>query len=66
MVAERSIRLERCFVKNIQDIRSEYTGISSLKQCLIIVADNLRFSIQHLMILKRVKSVPKTNYKCIS
>jgi len=43
VVAERSVHLERLFVKIIEDIRSAYTGISSLKQCLIIVAENLRF-----------------------
>jgi len=32
-------------------IRSKYTGISSLKQCLIIVAENLKFSIQLLKVL---------------
>jgi hypothetical protein len=33
MVAERSVGLRRLVVKTIGGIRSEYTGISSQKQC---------------------------------
>jgi len=43
----------------------EHTGISSVKQCLIIVAENLRFLIQHLMLLKNYKTALKTNSKGI-
>jgi len=47
LVAERSVRFISLFIKINKNIRSEHTGISSLKQCkLIIVVKNLRFSIQ--------------------
>jgi len=61
LVAERSVFLMKISCKIIGDIRSEYTGMSSDKQCLIIVAENLRFLIQHLMKLKffLIKTAPK-------
>jgi len=43
-VAERYIYLKRLIVKLVENIISEYTDISSLKQCLIIVTENQRFS----------------------
>ena len=52
-----SDRLERYFVKDIWDIHCKYTGISSMKKCIITFAVNLKFLIQHLMILKIYKSV---------
>jgi len=64
-VAERLADWWRLFEKILGDNQSEYTGISSLKQCLIIVAKNLRFSIQHFMILKNYKTAPKIKYKSI-
>jgi hypothetical protein len=47
MVTERSISRRRLIENLIGGIRSEYTGMSSLKQCLNIVAENLRFLIKH-------------------
>ena len=47
MVAKRFVGLLRLFEKIIEDIKNEYIGISSLKQCnLITVVLNLKFSIQ--------------------
>lgn len=50
MVVERLIGA-RSFEKKAGSIQSEHAGISSFKQCLIIVTENLRFPIQRLMIL---------------
>jgi len=47
----------------LEDSQSEHTGISSMKQCLIIVAENLRFLIQHSILLKNYKTALKVNYK---
>ncbi len=47
MVAERFISQRRLIENLIGGIKSEYTGMSSLKQCLNIVAENLRFLIKH-------------------
>lgn len=49
---------------------SEIAGVSilalvALNTVLISVAENLRFSIQQLMIWKNYKTVPKVNYKCM-
>jgi len=50
LVAERFVGLGRLYVSTVGGIRSEYTGISSQKQCfLITVAANLRFLIQYLI-----------------
>ena len=43
MVAERFVNLGSLFLKIDGNIKSEYVGISSLKQCLIVVTENLRF-----------------------
>ncbi len=49
LVAERFIRSWRLIEKLIRSIKSEYTGMSSFKQCLNIVAENLMFLIKHWM-----------------
>jgi len=48
MVAERFICWWRLIGKLIGGIKSEYTGMSSFKQCLNIVAEILRFLINTL------------------
>lgn len=56
-VAERYIYLKRLIVKLIENIISEYTDISSLKQCLIIVTENQRFSFY--LLKKKIKTGSK-------
>jgi len=46
LVAKRFVCFLRLFVKIIEDIKSEYIGISSLNSVIITVALNLKFSIQ--------------------
>jgi len=53
-------------LKNLSEIaEASILALVALNTVLISVAENLRFSLQHLMIWKNYKTVPKINYKCM-
>ncbi len=53
-------------LKKLSEIaEASILALVALNTVLISVAENLRFSIQQLMIWKNYKTVPKTNYKCM-
>lgn len=53
-------------LKKLSEIaEASILALVALNTVLISVAENLRFSIQQLMIWKNYKTVPKVNYKCM-